>query len=238
MNMELSNNSLPQHIGIMIDGNRRWARKRGLPPFEGHRKGIQRVEEIIKYAYNKGIKILTLYGFSTENWKRSSKEVNFLMNLFEKYVRKGLKEEQKKDKKYYIQFRHIGRKDRLPKHLVELLKELEKATKKNSQMVVNVAIDYGGRDEVTRAVKKIVRKKLKPEEINEEVLMKNLDTNDLPDVDFVIRTSGEMRLSNFLPLQAAYAELYFPKIYWPDFDKKQLDLALEEFKKRERRFGK
>ncbi len=236
--MELSNNSLPQHIGIMIDGNRRWARKRGLPPFEGHRKGIQRVEEIIKYAYNKGIKILTLYGFSTENWKRSSKEVNFLMNLFEKYVRKGLKEEQKKDKKYYIQFRHIGRKDRLPKHLVELLKELEKATKKNSQMVVNVAIDYGGRDEVTRAVKKIVRKKLKPEEINEEVLMKNLDTNDLPDVDFVIRTSGEMRLSNFLPLQAAYAELYFPKIYWPDFDKKQLDLALEEFKKRERRFGK
>jgi len=236
--MELSNNSLPQHIGIMIDGNRRWARKRGLPPFEGHRKGIQRVEEIIKYAYNKGIKILTLYGFSTENWKRSSKEVNFLMNLFEKYVRKGLKEEQKKDKKYYIQFRHIGRKDRLPKHLVELLKELEKATKKNSQMVVNVAIDYGGRDEVTRAVKKIVRKKLKPEEINEEVLMKNLDTNDLPDVDFVIRTSGEMRLSNFLPLQAAYAELYFPKIYWPDFDKKQFDLALEEFKKRERRFGK
>ncbi len=236
--MELSNNSLPQHIGIMIDGNRRWARKRGLPPFEGHRKGIQRVEEIIKYAYNKGIKILTLYGFSTENWKRSSKEVNFLMNLFEKYVRKGLKEEQKKDKKYYIQFRHIGRKDRLPKHLVEPLKELEKATKKNSQMVVNVAIDYGGRDEVTRAVKKIVRKKLKPEEINEEVLMKNLDTNDLPDVDFVIRTSGEMRLSNFLPLQAAYAELYFPKIYWPDFDKKQLDLALEEFKKRERRFGK
>jgi len=238
MNMEVSNNSLPQHIGIMIDGNRRWARKRGLPPFEGHRKGIQRVEEIIKYAYNKGIKILTLYGFSTENWKRSSKEVNFLMNLFEKYVRKGLKEEQKKDKKYYIQFRHIGRKDRLPKHLVELLKELEKATKKNSQMVVNVAIDYGGRDEVTRAVKKIVRKKLKPEEINEEVLMKNLDTNDLPDVDFVIRTSGEMRLSNFLPLQAAYAELYFPKIYWPDFDKKQFDLALEEFKKRERRFGK
>jgi len=126
----------------------------------------------------------------------------------------------------------------LSKHLVELLKELEKATKKNSQMVVNVAIDYGGRDEVTRAVKKIIRKKLKPEEINEEVLMKNLDTNDLPDVDFVIRTSGEMRLSNFLPLQAAYAELYFPKIYWPDFDKKQFDLALEEFKKRERRFGK
>ncbi len=238
MALESSNNSLPQHIGIMIDGNRRWAKKRGLPPFEGHRKGIQRVEEIIKYAYSKGIKILTLYGFSTENWKRSPKEVNFLMNLFEKYVRKGLKEEQKKDKKYYIQFRHIGRKDRLPKRLVELLKELEKATKKNSQMVVNVAIDYGGRDEAVRAVKKIVRKKLKPEEITEEILMKNLDTGDLPEVDFVIRTSGEMRLSNFLPLQATYAELYFPKIHWPDFDKKQLDLALEEFKKRERRFGK
>ncbi len=236
--MESSNNSLPQHLGIMIDGNRRWAKKRGLPPFEGHRKGIQRVEEIIKYAYKRGIKILTLYGFSTENWKRNPKEVNFLMNLFEKYVKKGLKEEQKKDKKYYIQFRHIGRKDRLPKHLVELLEKLEKATKKNSQMVVNVAIDYGGRDEVVRAVKKIIRKKLKPEEITEEVLMKNLDTGDLPDVDFVIRTSGEMRLSNFLPLQATYAELYFPRIYWPDFDKEQFDLSLEEFKKRERRFGK
>ena len=236
--MESSNNSLPQHLGIMIDGNRRWAKKRGLPPFEGHRKGIQRVEEIIKYAYKKGVKILTLYGFSTENWKRNPKEVNFLMNLFEKYVKKGLKEEQKKDKKYYIQFRHIGRKDRLPKHLVELLEKLEKATKKNSQMVVNVAIDYGGRDEVVRAVKKIIRKKLKPEEITEEVLMKNLDTGDLPDVDFVIRTSGEMRLSNFLPLQATYAELYFPRIYWPDFDKEQFDLSLEEFKKRERRFGK
>jgi len=236
--MESSNNSLPQHLGIMIDGNRRWAKKRGLPPFEGHRKGIQRVEEIIKYAYKRGVKILTLYGFSTENWKRNPKEVNFLMNLFEKYVKKGLKEEQKKDKKYYIQFRHIGRKDRLPKHLVELLEKLEKATKKNSQMVVNVAIDYGGRDEVVRAVKKIIRKKLKPEEITEEVLMKNLDTGDLPDVDFVIRTSGEMRLSNFLPLQATYAELYFPRIYWPDFDKEQFDLSLEEFKKRERRFGK
>ncbi len=236
--MESSNNSLPQHLGIMIDGNRRWAKKRGLPPFEGHRKGIQRVEEIIKYAYKKGVKILTLYGFSTENWKRNPKEVNFLMNLFEKYVKKGLKEEQKKDKKYYIQFRHIGRKDRLPKHLVELLEKLEKATRKNSQMVVNVAIDYGGRDEVVRAVKKIIRKKLKPEEITEEVLMKNLDTGDLPDVDFVIRTSGEMRLSNFLPLQATYAELYFPRIYWPDFDKEQFDLSLEEFKKRERRFGK
>ncbi|HOK17257.1 MAG TPA: polyprenyl diphosphate synthase [Candidatus Paceibacterota bacterium] len=236
--MESSNNSLPQHLGIMIDGNRRWAKKRGLPPFEGHRKGIQRVEEIIKYAYKRGVKILTLYGFSTENWKRNPKEVNFLMNLFEKYVKKGLKEEQKKDKKYYIQFRHIGRKDRLPKHLVELLEKLEKATRKNSQMVVNVAIDYGGRDEVVRAVKKIIRKKLKPEEITEEVLMKNLDTGDLPDVDFVIRTSGEMRLSNFLPLQATYAELYFPRIYWPDFDKEQFDLSLEEFKKRERRFGK
>jgi len=236
--MESSNNSLPQHLGIMIDGNRRWAKKRGLPPFEGHRKGIQRVEEIIKYAYKRGVKILTLYGFSTENWKRNPKEVNFLMNLFEKYVKKGLKEEQKKDKKYYIQFRHIGRKDRLPKHLVELLEKLEKATKKNSQMVVNVAIDYGGRDEVVRAIKKIIRKKLKPEEITEEVLMKNLDTGDLPDVDFVIRTSGEMRLSNFLPLQATYAELYFPRIYWPDFDKEQFDLSLEEFKKRERRFGK
>lgn len=229
-----TNSNLPQHIGILIDGNRRWAKERGLPSFRGHLRGIQRVVEIIKYAQKKGIKVLTLYGFSTENWKRSKEEVDYLMDLFTRFSRKYAKEFHKLG----IQFRQIGRKDRLPNSLREEIKKAEKITKNNKEMVLNIALDYGGRDEVVRAIRKIVQKKIKPAEITEEVVMKHLDTKGLPDVDFVIRTSGEMRLSNFLPLQATYAEFYFPKIYWPDFDKKQFDLALEEFRKRQRRFGK
>lgn len=225
---------LPQHIGILIDGNRRWARERGLSTFRGHLRGIQRVVEIIKYARKKGIKVLTLYGFSTENWKREKKEVDYLMKLFTQFARKYAKEFHKLN----IKFRHIGRKDRLPKSLREEIKKAEEITKNNKEMVLNIALDYGGRDEVVRAIRKIIKKKIKPEEITEEVLMKHLDTGGLPDLDFIIRTSGEMRLSNFLPLQATYAEFYFPKIYWPDFDKHQFDIALEEFRKRQRRFGK
>lgn len=229
-----TNSNLPQHIGILIDGNRRWAKERGLPSFRGHLRGIQRVVEIIKYAQKKGIKVLTLYGFSTENWKRSKEEVDYLMDLFTRFSRKYAKEFHKLG----IQFRQIGRKDRLPNSLREEIKKAEQITKNNKEMVLNIALDYGGRDEVVRTIRKIVQKKIKPAEITEEMVMKHLDTKGLPDVDFVIRTSGEMRLSNFLPLQATYAEFYFPKIYWPDFDKKQFDLALEEFRKRQRRFGK
>ena len=225
---------LPQHLGILIDGNRRWAKSRNLPSFRGHLRGIQRVVEIVKYARKKGIKVLTLYGFSTENWKRDKKEVNYLMKLFTNFARKYAKEFHKLG----IKFNHIGRKERLPNDLIKEIEKAEEATKDNKEMVLNIALDYGGRDEVVRAIKKIIQKKLKPFEITEEVLMNNLDTKGLPDVDFVIRTSGEMRLSNFLPLQATYAEFYFPKVYWPDFDKHQFDLALEEFQKRNRRFGK
>ncbi|MGB9726603.1 MAG: polyprenyl diphosphate synthase [Minisyncoccia bacterium] len=229
-----TNSNFPQHIGILIDGNRRWAKEKGLPSFRGHLRGIQRVVEIIRYARKKGIKVLTLYGFSTENWKRSKEEVNYLMNLFTEFARRYAKEFHKLG----IRFRQIGKRDRLPKTLMEEIIKAEKITKNNKEMVVNIALDYGGRDEIVRAIRKIVSKKLKPKEITEEVLMEYLDTEGLPDVDFVIRTSGEMRLSNFLPLQTTYAEFYFPKIYWPDFDKKQFDLALEEFTKRQRRFGK
>lgn len=234
MKKENKDYNLPQHIGILIDGNRRWAKEKGLPTFRGHLRGIQRVVEIIRYARKKGIKVLTLYGFSTENWRRSKEEVDYLMELFTEFARKYAKEFHKLG----ICLRQIGRRDRLPKSLVKEIKKAEEITKNNKEMYLNIALDYGGRDEVVRAVRKIIKKKFKPEEITEEVLMKHLDTKDLPDVDFVIRTSGEMRLSNFLPLQATYAEFYFPKIYWPDFDKKQFDLALKEFQKRERRFGK
>ncbi|MDD5760460.1 MAG: polyprenyl diphosphate synthase [Candidatus Pacebacteria bacterium] len=232
--MKQLSNSLPQHIGIMIDGNRRWAKARKIPSFLGHKKGIERVVEIINYAFKKKIKVLTLYGFSTENWKRSKEEVDYLMHLFTDFAKKYAPSFKKKG----IQFRHLGNMEMLPKDLQRELKKAQRLTKNSNKMFLNVALSYGGRDEITRAVKKIVQEKIPPEKINEKVISDHLDTKGLPDVDFIIRTSGEMRLSNFLPFQGTYAELYFPKIYWPDFDKKQLDLALKEFQKRKRRFGK
>jgi len=225
---------LPKHIGIMIDGNRRWARKKKLPAFLGHKRGIERVVEIIDYAAKRGIKTLTLYGFSTENWNRSKKEVDYLMDLFVKFARKYAYDFKKKG----IQFRHIGRLKELREDLQKEIKEAQKLTKDNKKMVLNIALNYGGRDEMVRAIRKIIKKKICPEKINEKVIMNYLDTAGLPDVDFIIRTSGEMRLSNFLPFQGTYAELYFPKICWPDFTKKQFDLAIKEFQKRSRRFGK
>lgn len=225
---------LPKHIGIMIDGNRRWARKKKLPAFLGHKRGIERVVEIIDYAAKRGIKTLTLYGFSTENWKRSKKEVDYLMDLFTRFARKYAYDFKKKG----IQFRHIGGLEELPKDLQKEIKEARKLTKDNKKMVLNIALNYGGRDEMVRAIRKIVKKKISFEKINEKVIMNYLDTAGLPEVDFIIRTSGEMRLSNFLLFQSAYAELYFPKICWPDFTKKQFDLAIKEFQKRSRSFGK
>jgi len=225
---------LPQHIGIMIDGNRRWARKKGLPSFLGHRQGIKQVIKIINYALKRHIRVLTLYGFSTENWKRSPKEVNYLMDLFVSFARKYASDFARKG----IRFRHLGNIKDLPLSLRKEIRRAQRISKNNKKMILNIALSYGGRDEVVRAIRKIVKKGVKPEEVSEKLLFDHLDTKGLPDVDFVIRTSGEQRLSNFLPLQAAYAELYFPKIYWPDFDEKQFDLALEEFRKRHRRFGR
>ncbi|MFA5360597.1 MAG: polyprenyl diphosphate synthase [Candidatus Paceibacterota bacterium] len=225
---------LPKHIGIMIDGNRRWAKARKLPSFFGHKKGIERVVEIINYARQKNIKVLTLYGFSTENWKRSKEEVDYLMRLFTEFAKKYASSFLKQG----IQFRHLGNMQMLPKDLQKELKKAQQLTKNNDKMFLNIALSYGGRDEIVRAVKKIVQKKIPPEKINEKIIMDHLDTKGLPEADFIIRTSGEMRLSNFLPFQGTYAELYFPKIYWPDFNKKQFDLALKEFQKRQRRFGK
>jgi undecaprenyl diphosphate synthase len=232
--MKQLNNLLPKHIGIMIDGNRRWAKARKMPSFLGHKKGIERVVEIINYAFQKKIKVLTLYGFSTENWKRSKEEVDYLMRLFTEFAKKYASSFKKKG----IQFRHLGNIEMLPPSLQKELKKAQSLTKTNSKMFLNIALSYGGRDEIVRAVKEIVHQKIPPEKINEKVIMDHLDTKGLPEVDFIIRTSGEMRLSNFLPFQGTYAELYFPKVYWPDFNKKQFDLALKEFQKRQRRFGK
>jgi len=226
--------TIPYHLAIMIDGNRRWAKAKQLPSFFGHKAGIKRVVEIINYAQQKGIKVLTLYGFSTENWKRSPEEVNYLMNLFSTFVKKYALLCQKKG----IQFRYLGDLKGLPRELQKIIKKAHQLTKGNREMILNIALNYGGRDEIVRATRKIIEEKIPAEKIDEKVIMDHLDTKGLPDVDFIIRTSGEMRLSNFLPLQGTYAELYFPKVYWPDFTKQQFDLALKEFQKRNRRFGK
>lgn len=230
----IKQNNLPNHIGIIVDGNRRWAKERGYPAFMGHHKGAERIEEIIKYAQELGIKIISIYAFSTENWKRDEKEVSNLMNLFDTYARNKKEEINKLG----IQVRILGDFQGLPVFLQESLKKIVSLSKNNEKMIVNIAINYGGRDELVRTFRKILQLKPTIPEITEELINLNLDTAGLPDPDLIIRTSGEQRLSNFLPWQATYAELYFPKVHWPDFGKEQLDIALEEFQNRQRRMGK
>jgi len=235
MSKPLSNQkALPHHIGFIVDGNRRWAKEKGLPTFIGHKKGAERIEEIVKYAQDLGIKIVTIYAFSTENWKRSEKEVSYLMKLFEDFAINKMTDADKRGMKIRI----LGNLQGLPLSLQKVLKKAMKLTKNNQKMIVNAALNYGGRNEITRTFRKLTALGIKPKEITEELINQNLDTAGLPDPDFIIRTSGEQRLSNFLPWQATYSELYFPKVHWPDFDKRQLDIAILEFQKRQRRIGK
>lgn len=226
--------ALPYHICFIIDGNRRWAREKGLPTFRGHKKGMERVEEIVKYAQDLGIKIVTIYAFSTENWKRSEREVNYLMKLFEYFAKNKMNMAYKRG----MRVRILGNLSGLPESLQRVLEKAIDLTKNNNKMIVNVALNYGGRDEITRTFKKLIALKIKPEKVSEDLINKNLDTVGLPDPDFIIRTSGEQRLSNFLPWQATYSELYFPKTYWPDFNKEQLDISITEYQRRRRRIGK
>ena len=224
----------PHHVGIIVDGNRRWAKEKGLPTFNGHKKGAERIEEIVKYAQELGIKIITIYAFSTENWKREGKEVSYLMQLFETYAKRKKKEANELG----IQIRVLGDFQGLPDSLQETLSKLMVLTRNNEKMIVNLALNYGGRDELVRAFRKLILAHVTALELTEELITINLDTAGLPDPDLIIRTSGEQRLSNFLPWQGTYAELYFTKVNWPDFDKKQLDIAIEDFQKRQRRIGK
>lgn len=225
---------IPNHIGIIVDGNRRWAKEKNYPSFIGHQKGAERIDEIIKYAQELGIMIISIYAFSTENWKRDEKEVMNLMNLFNTYA-KSKKEEVNN---LGIQVRILGDFQGLPVFLQDSLIELIECSKNNEKMIVNLAINYGGRDELVRTFRKLLQINKSNLEITEELINLNLDTAGLPDPDLIIRTSGEQRLSNFLPWQATYAELYFPKVHWPDFNKEQLDIALDEFQNRQRRMGK
>ena len=224
----------PYHVGIIVDGNRRWAKEKKLPTFAGHKKGAERIEEIVKYAQELGIEIITIYAFSTENWKRAEEETTYLMKLFETYARDKMEEANDLG----LQIRILGDFQGLPGSLQKTLTQLKALTRNNEKTIVNLALNYGGRDELVRAYRKLVLANVSATEISEELININLDTAGLPDPDLIIRTSGEQRLSNFLPWQATYAELYFPRVHWPDFDKKQLDIALKEFQQRQRRMGK
>ena len=228
---------LPRHVAIIMDGNRRWAKQRGLPILQGHRAGSRATRQVIEACVELGIPILTLYAFSTENWRRPSLEVQGLLRLIEV----TLKRERDELNSNGIRVRHIGSKDGLPESLVKTLRETEEMTKDNATLLLNVAINYGGRNELVRAIRSIAQKvlegQLKPEEIDESVVGAHLDTSGLPDPDLLIRTGNECRVSNFLLWQIAYTELYVTPTLWPDFDKKEFLLALIDYQHRERRFG-
>ena len=220
----------PKHVVIIPDGNRRWTRERNKPTFFGHKKGFDRAIDLVEYARKLEIKYLTIWGFSTENWNRSEGEVGYLMKIFERMLKKI----ECKLIRNQISFHHFGRKDRLPKNLLKLIAKLENEMKKFTDYHFALCLDYGGRDELTRAFNKIDKNKPTKEiEINEA-----LDSKDFPDVDFIIRTSGEQRLSGMMPWQSVYAELYFSPKYFPDFDRKQFLEALGEYSLRQRRLGR
>ncbi len=224
------NMNIPLHVAIISDGNRRWAKSRMLPAAMGHKQGVDTYEKLIEKAKEMGIKVLTGWAFSTENWKRSKEEIDDLFGLVrqfaEKFKKKCLEEE--------IRFVHIGRKDRLPDYLLTLIAEMEELTKNFTGFTFVAAMDYGGHDELARATRKVVEQGL---ELNEENIEKNLDTAGLPPVDLIIRTGGEQRLSGYLSWQSAYAELFFTPKYLPEFSTEDFEKAVLDFAGRERRFG-
>ncbi len=220
---------IPKHLGIILDGNRRWAKENNLPTLRGHQRGAERAKEITKYCKKLGVKTLTFFCFSTENWKRSKFEVNYLMRLFDKYFLS----ENIKNYGEGIKLKVIGDRSKLPGYLKKSIEKTEKETEKNKEMILNLAISYGGRAELVSAIKNIVDKKIPTEKITEKIISDNLWTSDL---DFIIRTGKEKRTSNFLIWQAAYSELYFSDKYWPAFTEKDLEKALEDYDQRKRRF--
>lgn len=225
--------ALPRHVAIIMDGNGRWAQKRHLPRIYGHKRGAERVRSVVEQCRRLGIHVLTLYAFSDENWGRPRDEVSFLMGMLGDY----LKSEIANMKTNRIRFRTIGRTERLPKSALYWVEKACAETAENSGMVLNLALSYGGRSEILQAVKRMADSEGIPDDLREEHLSRYLDTAGLPDPDLIIRTSGERRISNFLLWQAAYAELYFTNVLWPDFDEKELLLALIDYQGRQRRFG-
>lgn len=224
---------VPKHIAIIMDGNGRWALSRGLPRLAGHRAGTENLRRVIEACIEFGIEYLTIYAFSTENWGRPLEEVRGLMRILEDVIDRELRELHDQG----VQLRHIGRLDRLKPKLRQKVLDAIEYTKENDRLVLNVAFNYGGRDEIVCAIQAMIQDGVKAEEVTDELVSEYLFTAGEPDPDLIIRTSGELRGSNFLIWQGAYSEWYFTPTYWPDFDKEQLRLALEEFNSRERRYG-
>lgn len=231
----MENLDMPKHIAIIMDGNRRWAKKRFMPTVAGHRAGAEALRKIVEYCDKIDISFITVYAFSTENWKRSKEEVKDLMNLMREYLDKIENDNSDKNVKVKI----IGDINRLDYDIQQKILNLENKTRNNTGLTFNIALNYGGRDEIINAVKRITKefKNKDIEKLNDEEFSKFLYTNESPDPDLIIRTAGEERLSNFLLWQSAYSEFFFTKVLWPDFTTKNLDKAIEEFSKRNRNFG-
>lgn len=233
----IDKNNIPKHIAIIMDGNGRWAKKRNMPRTYGHRAGVETIRDVVKASSEIGVKYLTLYAFSTENWKRPSDEVNALMNLLVEYLRKEVEELHRNN----VIVNAIGDISKLPQICQDELKKAFEKTKNNTGLTLNLALNYGGRDEILKAVKKIVQKvengDIKTDEIDEKTFSDCLFTASMPDPDLLIRPSGEYRLSNFLLWQIAYSEFWFSDICWPDFNRQHLYRAIYEYQNRDRRFG-
>ena len=228
---------MPQHVEISMDGNGRWAQKRGLPRIAGHKAGVETVRAVIQACAEKGIKVLTLFAFSSENWRRPEKEVSLLMGLFLAALQREVKKLHKND----VQLRIVGDVSAFDKKIQEQIKKSQELTKNNKTLVLNIAANYGGQWDITQSVKRLVEQvesgKLKAEDITSDSINNNLSMSDLPEPDLFIRTGGEQRISNFLIWQLAYSELYFTDTLWPDFDHQAFEVALESFAGRQRRFG-
>jgi len=224
---------LPQHVGIIMDGNGRWARQRGMPRLRGHRAGVENLRRVLQAAVELGVPVVTLYAFSTENWRRPEAEVRGLMRLLAESLDKEVDELHRNG----VQLRHIGDLAPLSDILKSRIQAAIELTKNNDRLVANIAFNYGGRQEITTAVREIVREQIPPEDISEDVISAHLYTAGQPQVELIIRTSGEFRVSNFLLWQGAYAEYYISPLYWPDFDKDEFYKALQSFGQRDRRFG-
>ncbi len=227
---------IPNHVAIILDGNRRWARKRGMTPQEGHYHGFTNLENLADYIFSRGVKVLSVYAFSTENFSRVKEEVDYLMNLFAVVFKRYFEKQNKKN----IRIVFSGRRDPLPKKVLNMIDDITEKTKNNTGAIFNICVNYGGRAEIVDTAKKLCQKvtsgEISIDDIDEDLFTTNL-YNCLPPVDLMIRTSGELRLSNFLLWENAYAEFYFPQVEFPDFDNKEFDIALIEYNKRNRRFG-
>lgn len=225
--------SVPKHVVIIPDGNRRWARVHKLAPIAGHKKGLEAAMKVVRGSRDLGVKVLTLWGFSTENWARPKVEVGYLMRIYAQFFQKHLRELVAEG----VKFNWLGRRDRVPEFLRKVLEKVEAATAKNSRYILNICIDYGGHDELVRLFKKLVRKGVKSAQITEDLISKNLETFGQPDPDLLIRTSGERRTSGIMPWQTVYTEFYFSKLFFPDFSMSELKRAMADFSKRQRRYG-